>query len=505
MGNGQREIAIIHFPFPRLQRKSEEMHLPCHLRMRGGFLLLEALIATAVFAVMIGAVSFALFFGQEGALKSGDRVRGVTLSEEAIGATQGIRDRDFDLLLPGVHGTCIGADGKWEFCGIEHVTMDGYTTRLTIESIADDHVRATASTEWDFGVSRTGSVLLTEEFTDWRAVKPIGDWTTVTLRGSYVDTDQPLFNAIALSGDFAFVSSDDGAGLYVFDFSDPAYPARVAAGFSLGATGYGLLVDGDTLYVSTGADGEEIQIFDVASPTSLSQDKKLGSIDIPGSGRARSLALFATTLLVGCTESSTAEELYSYDVSNPLSPDLLDSLDDTGSMYGLGLRDGYAYIASSMDAGELRVADVFDPSTLALATGGGYNLTDVHDGLVVVAVGEKIILGRRSGEVIEELILLDLSKGPVPAPPPGPWYQEVGGNVAGLAAEPGGRYAFIATDNSGGEFQVIDLSRFALGQTPVVETADPDLGGGRAVAYDAQKDRVVLATDRALLLYVPGS
>ncbi|MDD4628639.1 MAG: hypothetical protein PHE68_04585 [Candidatus Peribacteraceae bacterium] len=477
------------------------IHVPT--RRRNGYLLLEALIATGVFALFMGAISFALFYGQEGALKTGDRIRGVFLSEEALGAVRAIRDKGFADLLPGQHGTCIGADGAWGFCGSESVTTDGYTTRLTLESLAADHVRATAETRWNFGMTRTGSVILTDEFTDWRVVKPIGNWARPVMRGSFVDDTVPLFNAVAVAGDYAFVTSENGAGLYVFDLTDPAHPARVAEGLSLGAAGYKLAVDGTTLYVCTAANGEEVQIFDISGPSSLSMDKRIATIDVPGDGRSRSIAIFGRTLFVGATESGTASEFYAYDVSNPYSVRLLGSLEDTGSYFDISLHDGYAYVADSDDSLELRVIDVFDPENLAFASGGGFNLTDVQDALTVAAVGDKVLVGRRNGDVIEELVLLDISRGPVPFSPPGPWYQEVAANANGIVAEPGERFAFLASDNLSSELQVIDLQAFALGQPPVIAVSHPDKGGGRGITYDPLHDRVLLATDKALLLYVP--
>ena len=483
-------------------RRLLSLRLPRH--GASGYLLLEALIATGVFAIFIGAISFALFYGQEGALKSGDRVRAVFLTEEALGAVRAIRDKDFADLLPGQHGTCIGADGAWELCGSESVTTDGYTTRLTLEALFADHVRATAETRWDFGMTRTGSVVLMEEFTNWRVEKPIGNWALPSIRGSYVDTTQLLFNAVAVAGDYAFVTSENGAGLYVFDLTDPANPTRVAGGFSLGAAGYKLAIDGTTLYVCTATDGAEVQIFDISSPSLLSMDKRIATINLPGSGRARSLAIFGGTLFVGATESGTESELYAYNVSNPLSPQLLDELEDTGSHFDISLHDGYAYVATSMDSLELRVVDVFDPEDLAFASGGGFNLTDVHDARTLSAVGDKVLVGRRSGDVIEELVLLDISRGPVPSSPPGPWYQEISANANGVATEPGERYAFLASDNLSSEFQVIDLQAFALGQSPVIAQSHPNKGGGRAVAYDPLHDRVLFATDKALIIYVPA-
>jgi hypothetical protein len=119
-------------------------------------------------------------------------------------------------------------------------------------------------------------------------------------------------------------------------------------------------------------------------------------------------------------------------------------------------------------------------------------------------VNDDLLLGRRNGEAIDELVLLDLSNGAVPSSPPGPWFQEIGGSVPSLIAEPGGRFAFIATDNIAAQLQVADIAKFRAGQFPIVATATTLTGGGRAVAYVAQRDLVLLATDRGILLYRPG-
>ncbi|MFA5273641.1 MAG: hypothetical protein WC353_05785, partial [Candidatus Peribacter sp.] len=378
---------------------------------------------------------------------------------------------------------------------------------LTVQTLSESHVRVTAETRWREGNARSGSILLTEELTDWRAVKPIGDWTVPRLVGSFTIEGQPLFSGITLKGDVAFVTSaygEGGKGLQAFDYVSGSDPVPVAAGFDLGVAGYAAIVAGDVLYVATADPSAEIRCFDVADPAALSQTKLLASVNLPGDGRARSLAYFNNTLFVGATEDAAEPELFSFDVTDPGSPQLLDTLQDSTSVFGLSLHDGFAYIAGSMDAMELRVADVFDVADLSLALGEGYNLTDVHDGLAIAAVNDDLLAGRRNGEGIDELILLDLSNGAVPSPPPGPWYQEIGGSVPSLVAEPGGRFAFIATDNISAQLQVADLARFRNGEFPIVATATTLTGGGRAVAYDAQRDRVLLATDRGLLLFRPG-
>ncbi|MFH1443994.1 MAG: hypothetical protein ABIG34_01220 [Candidatus Peregrinibacteria bacterium] len=457
--------------------------------------------------MLAGAVTSVLFVGQEGTLLSGDHVRAVYLASEALTAARSMRDASFDQLVPGQHGICIGATGLWEFCGQENVTDDEFTTTLTIQTVAEDHVRVTAETRWREGNSRSGSVLLREELTDWRAIKPIGDWASVFLEGSSVIEGQPLFSGIALKDGVAFVTSaygEGGKGLHVYDYSIDGDPLPLATGFDLGVAGYATIVNGDVLFVATANSSADIQVFDITDPSTLSQSKLLASINVPGGGRVRSLALFGNTLFVGATEDAVEPEFFAYDVLDPELPQLLDSIDDETSFFGLSLHDGFAYVSGSMDALELRVMDVFDPTELSVALGEGFNLTDVHDALSVATVNDDLLLGRRSGEAIEELILFDISTGAIPSSPPGPWYQEIGGSVPSLVTEPGGRYAFVATDNIAAQLQVADLAAFRDGQFPIVTSATTLTGGGRAVAYDAQRDRVLLATDRGVLLYRPG-
>ncbi|MDD5739234.1 MAG: hypothetical protein PHO20_00510 [Candidatus Peribacteraceae bacterium] len=476
-------------------------------RPQSGSLLLETILGVAIFAVLAGAVTAVLFVGQESTLQSGAQVRAVHLSSEALTAVHSMRDASFDQLTVGQHGTCIGATGLWEFCGQENVTADGFHTLITVEPLLENHVRVIAETRWQEGNSRSGSVLLAEELTDWRAVKPIGDWTAPRLEGSYTIEGQPLFSGLALKGDIVFATSaygEGGKGLQAFDYVSGDDPMPVATGFDLGVAAYSAVVAGDVLYVAAADSSAEIQLFDVTDPAALSQTKRLASVNLPGEGRARSLVFFNNTLFVGATEDAVEPELFAFDVTDPDSPQLLDTLQDSTSIFGVSLHEGFAYIAGSMDSMELRVADIFDPTDLSFASGEGYNLTDVHDALSVVTVNDDLLLGRRNGEAIDELVLLDLSNGAVPSSPPGPWFQEIGGSVPSLIAEPGGRFAFIATDNIAAQLQVADIAKFRAGQFPIVATATTLTGGGRAVAYDAQRDLGLLATDRGILLYRPG-
>lgn len=477
--------------------------------LRGGFLLLEALIAISVFVLMIGSVVLALYAGQEGTIRSGDRIRAITLTENAIEAARAIRSASFDALTEGNHGTCL-TEGVWTLCGTGSVTTDGFSTVLTIAPQGEDRVSCTAKTSWSIRSGRSGTVELGETLTDWRAYRAIGNWGNPVLAGTLKDAGLPLWGEGMFQGTVLYLagsSEEGGPGIGIFETANLESPLRIAAGFTLGATAEEVLVQGTRLYLVSSETDREIQIFDVTDPGALSLEKLLGTIDVPGEGKARSIALYGTTLFVGAAESATENEFFAYDITDASAAVLLGGFDDTGgSFLDLFLRDGYAYGASTLDLAELRVLDVFDPSAITLAGGGGYGLIGEYDATALALTGTGLLLGRQSGEATEEAVLFDISKSPVPAPPPGPWYMELGGSVTDIAADPGGFYAFVTSDNPAQDLTVIDSAAFAQGGLPGIAVIDipPEHGKARSVTYDPLRDILAVGTDTSVFLYRPG-
>ena len=438
-------------------------------------------------------------------VKSGDRMRGIFLSEQAMNIARSIRDEDFDLLNAGTFGTQIGTDGRWEFIGTPVETEDGFLTEVTITLPETNRATISAQTTWSFGRERTGTISLVTDLTNWRVTNTLGDWSNVSLEGGYTDSGTPLFNSIALSGTAAFVTSEAaGAGLYLFDTTNTALPSRIASSFALGGAGYEVAVSGTGLYVLTSKAAAEIEVYDISNPSTFSSANLLNTYDLPGSGRARSLSVFSDTLFVGAIESATQDEYYSFDVTDPSDISLLDSLNNDGGILDSNLHNGYAYTASTRDVAELVVIDIFDPANLDFATGEGYNLPDTPDGLSSAAFGTGVLIGRSVGSSISEFVLFDIASNPVPAPPPGPWFHTVGADERAIDHEPSGQYAFIASDFVNQELQVMDIHIFSQGGLPRVETYSTSGTAGRSVTYDMQRDRLFFTTNNQLLILAPN-
>ena len=350
---------------------------------RPGVLFLDVLVGSAVFAIVVSGVVYAILFSQQGMLRSGDRIRAIFLNQKAVTAVRAVRDRDFSSLEEGTFGVRLSEDGVWELSGSGVTTDDGFVTNITLVAVDDDRYSATAVTDWSFGVKGSGSTALTAQLSNWRRQQIIGDWSNASLDGAYTDDGTPLFNQAAIAGNYAFVTSevsDGGVGLYVFDINNTAAPVRIADAFDLGAAGYDVLVAGNNLYVVTGDSSSEIRIYDISDPANFSSDDLLGNINVPGSGNARSIAFFDETLFIACAEDVGESELFTYDVLSPAVAVALDDLNDPGSSYAdIRLTNGYAYLGNSLDTMELKVVDAFDDTNLQFAPDEGFNLTDTPD------------------------------------------------------------------------------------------------------------------------------
>lgn len=469
---------------------------------RSAFLLIEALLGVAIFAVTAVAAYGILLEGQKSSIGGGDRVRATLLAERALEGARSMRNADWASLTAGAHGIAIGSDGLWTLSGSQ-ITIDDFTTQLTMATLASDWIGLSARTSWNHGVHGSGSVTLTTEVTDWR--KSIGgNWTSISLQGSYVDGDTPLFNDVAIKGNYAFVTCEDDDdcddGLWVFSIADLAAPSRVASSFDLGAKGYDLAVNGNVLYVANDDVNSEIRAYAVHDPSAFSASKLITSYNLPGSGRARSLAIKGNTLYVGATESNAAsrDEFYTFDVTDTGSIVFRDSLDDSATVNDVSVRGTTAYLASASDTSEIRAVNVADPANISFL--GGFNVTDTHDGLSIVAFGSGTLVGRTSGAAIDELVRFNWGSG-TPVAPPGPWYRELGGNAESMTMENSECAVFLATTNTTKELQVVNGRNTSLAEFTSYNTAT---GDGRGIAYDATLDRLFMTTNSALLIFQPA-
>jgi hypothetical protein len=443
--------------------------------------------------------------GQDSTVEGGDRIRGSYVTQMSLEGVRSIRYTSFSSLSSGTKGLIV-TGGQWVFSGTETTVTGGYITTVGISSLASDWVKVTGRTKWKHGVGRSGTVVLDTELTNWRAAGSIGDWSSISLQGSYVPGGSPLFNDITVAGNYAYVTSEKlggAAGLYIIDLASLASPQRVASTLDLGAAGYDAVAHGTGLYVITDDPPAELKVYNITSPTSLSSSTTpIATYNVPGSGRGRALAISGTGLLLGATASATSgeHELYAFDIGTPSAISLLRSLDsDSSSIRGIAISGSSAYLASSQDDEELKVVALGRWSNMSIL--GGSQVTGSEDGYSIAVSGTSALLGRQKGSIQEMVLFHRGGSGLLPSSP-GPWYHEGSGSLVAVDIDPRRCVLFLAAASSNKGFQVVQRN---INTLPELATYTSTNGAVRGMYYDPVRDRVYLATENAFLVIQPGS
>lgn len=498
---------LLPFISTGLKQRVAQQPPSVHTRIsaRRGSLLLEAIIAIGIFSLFLAGIGLSLILGERSTIAGGDRTRAAFIAEEQLEAIRQMRNMDYDSVTTGQHGVVLGPSG-WTWSG-SVVHKNGYTSVVTINEVENDWLSITSDVRWNFGDTRSGSVVLHTYITNWGKTATVGNWANATQVTQIDASDTPEYQKIAISGTYAFITStttSGGKGLYIFSIENPAAPTAVSTSFNLGASAYDLAISNDRLYLATDDSAKEIQVFDITDPASLSSVNLLNSYDLPGSRTARAITVYGDSVFVGVMDNGTDPQLYSIAMSET-GPMVQDStLNMSGSVFALALQDGYAYAATGYNGGELQVADIFDPEQMVFAPGDGIDMTNTQDGTAIALSGTSALIGRMDGSTIDELVLYDIGYSPVPSPPPGPWTLEIGGNVNALAIIFGSKYAFVGSSKSSTQILVLDLIKFSQGLTPTVHTFNTS-ATVNGLAYDWLTDRLFAVTPSSLFVFAPGS
>ena len=136
---------------------------------RSGFTLVEVVVASAVFLIIVAAFGGAVIYSQGGMTRAGERGRASFLALEGIEATRAIRDASFAALTDGQHGLAVSG-GRWSFSDTSDVTGI-FTRQIGITSLDANRKRVAATVSWTQPQQRQGSVEL---------VSVLANWTTLT-------------------------------------------------------------------------------------------------------------------------------------------------------------------------------------------------------------------------------------------------------------------------------------------------------------------------------------
>ncbi len=139
----------------------------------------------------------------------------------------------------------------------------------------------------------------------------------------------------------------------------------------------------------------------------------LGSGDL-GSGNQGTdvLAKLPYVFVSGVSSTASKPDIFSFNVSNPLSPTLADSLDiGAGGINAIYIKGNYLYAASPNDSKELVIFDISDPANITEV--GSLGLSGSTDAMSVIVFENTAVIGRLS-TASEEISFINVSDPALP-------------------------------------------------------------------------------------------
>ena len=116
------------------------------LGKQAGFSLVEVILASSVFGLLITALVGAWLYGQEATVLSGNRVRATMFAEEGLEAVRNIRDDAFSNLINGTHGLAVSGN-VWMLSGSSD-TAGIFTRQIQISSIDATRKEIISTVTW---------------------------------------------------------------------------------------------------------------------------------------------------------------------------------------------------------------------------------------------------------------------------------------------------------------------------------------------------------------------
>lgn len=457
-----------------------------------GQALIELIIGFGLITIVLGSVSILIFTARESRQRSANILVAETINIFQSEALRSVRGEDWaNLVNDTYHLEELG--NKWNLV-LGSVEVDGFTKEIEIEGICRDPSgiivdcsggtldpsikKLTASVSWSFFfggkvekifyfsryLNNTTWVQTTEtEFNQGETQGTIvtnasGGEVEIDFSGCPGNWQNPQVcekdntprqegKDVFVQGDFAYILTGGGSSFLIYDITDPENVSLIST-TSVLAKGFSLFVKDDFAYVAASHNNNELQIIDVSNKAS---PQIVGNFNTPG--REDGLGIFVSGNVVYMTaEAGGGADFFTFDVTDPTNPILLDSLDlasGGNSIYSLG---NYAYVATDHDSRELTIIDVSDPSSIFIT--GSYDALGTEDGLGIFVRGSNAFLTTANG--LDDLFILDIS---IPASPSPISSFDLEG--AGFDVFVDVNFVFVGTDSPNKEFQVIDISTIA--------------------------------------------
>ncbi|MFA6028026.1 MAG: hypothetical protein WC752_03810 [Patescibacteria group bacterium] len=387
-----------------------------------GFAVIELLIVASVFALLVTALVGIFMLTQKAFVSSGNEDRALMVAEEGLEAARNIRDSDYTLLTDTPHGLST-AGNQWSFSGTSDNT-DIFQRVVTVSSAGTDRKQVTSAVSWtEKGVAQ--SVSLTSYLTNWRAAKSKKGvtpslWCSFDLTVANSTNNVADAISIAVAGNYVYLgrATNPGSEFFVFDISNPALPV-LKGNLALAGAPNDIAVSGNYAYIASNDNSGELAVINISNPLAptLAATFNLTNAN-SGNNNNDGLAVVMgkTNYLYLTRVTSTGKEFYVFNITTPTAPTLTGQVDLLGDLKELSASGDYAYAASTENTQEFQVINVTTLASPALAASLDLNEgATAPDGLSVTLSTNTAYVGRDGSAAAPEFYVINTTTPTVPS------------------------------------------------------------------------------------------
>ncbi len=442
-----------------------------------GFSLIEMILASAVFSLIVTVLVGAYLYGQESTTLAGNHGRATLLAEEGLEAVKNIRDQNFSNLIDGTYGLATSSN-QWVLSG-SFDTTDIFTRQIIISSVDSKRKQITSNITWQQNQQRSGLISLITRLTNWMT-SGMSDWSNPLQESLLNLSGNDNGVKVQISGNYAYVVRNSGTDFAIINISNPSSPSLTSS-LSLAGSPSNIFISGNYAYVTSDDNSAELIIIDISNPSSPSI---IGTYNDAGNEDARGVFVtnsFAYLALNG------GNDLVIVNIANPSAPVFVGGITLSGSAFEVSVSGNYAYVASSSDNQELQIVNITTPTSPTLD--GTLNLSGATNATTIATINLMAFLGQ--GNTFRAVnITTPNSPALLGSLQTSDTINDIALNFANNNI-----YAFIATNNNSAEFQVINIS---IPTSPVLLGSVNTLGSDdlNGVAYHQTLDRAVGVGDR---------
>lgn len=345
---------------------------------------------------------------------------------------------------------------------------EGFTEHLQTDWLSDYAKKITSRVSF-VSSGRPLKVELNSLVTDWQnslgkdtcVLGFSGDWNHPVLRGALsAGANNPATDVDVINSK-AYVSANGSTqsmyDFFVADAADLDHPNIIKA-INTGPGLNSLQVVGSYVFAANSSINGQLQIIKITNPNNPTVMLNVKLMDAASGGVGGSIFYASGKVYIG-TPKNDGPELYVYDVSNPLSPQFLGEFEIGSGVNKIYVYGNYAYLATG-DINKFRILKIDDPGHIQEVG----DFSDVggtaQSGESVAMLGGQAVFGRAGGLPgvhIPELYLLDINN---PQSIQNLDFTDVNMSINDIFLR--GGLAFLATNKTGGEFQVYNYANNQL-------------------------------------------